>query len=155
MIAAKEVLYIREALAYAGFPQPSSTPIYDDNDAACKLAQNPVKRGMTKHIARRFHFLRQCDDDMHASLIPTPGLDNIADIFTKPLGVTLFNKHRLGLGLRRVARESDNSALLTVCLASRHDPEHPTKRDLAKTLWENDKPTWKACARDPLCVHLT
>ena len=118
------------------------------------LSQNPVNHGMTKHIARCFHFLRQCDDDMHALLIPTPGIDNIADIFTKPLGATLFNKHSLGLGLRRVTRETFNRALLTVCLPSRHDPKHPTKRELARTMWEHDKPTWKACTKDPTLGHL-
>jgi hypothetical protein len=49
------------------------------------LADNPVEHSRTKHIAIRYHFLRdhQQQGDIEIAYINTK--DQLADIFTKPL----------------------------------------------------------------------
>jgi hypothetical protein len=55
---------------------------------------NPVEHSRTKHIAIRYHFLRdhQQKGDIEISYINTK--DQLADIFTKPLDEQTFNKLR-------------------------------------------------------------
>lgn len=89
-LTAKEVLYLRELLHYAGHTQTTVTQVFEDNEAAMKLSENPINRGMSKHISRHFchnfHFLHQCGEDRHVALVLSSSKRNVADIFTKPLG---------------------------------------------------------------------
>ena len=87
-------------LEYVGLPQAQATSIYEDNEAAMRLSENPIHCGMTKHIARRFHFIRQASDDAKIALIPVKSENNIADAFTKPLPALAFRTHQYGMGLR-------------------------------------------------------
>jgi hypothetical protein len=56
------------------------------------LADNPVEHSRTKHIAIRYHFLRdhQQRGDIEIAYINTK--DQLADIFTKPLDEKSFTK---------------------------------------------------------------
>eukprot|EP00961_Rhodomonas_salina_P133305 1793378-Rhodomonas_salina.1 len=61
-----------ELLHYAGHTQTTVTQVFEDNEAAMKLSENPINRGMSKHISRHFchnfHFLHQCGEDRHVAL---------------------------------------------------------------------------------------
>ena len=54
-----EILYLRETMESLGFKQ-KPTVRYEDNDACIKLSQNTVCRGRSKHLNRRWHFIREC-----------------------------------------------------------------------------------------------
>jgi hypothetical protein len=68
-------------------------------DYGYKLTNNPVEHSRTKHIAIRYHFLRdhQQKGDIEISYINTK--DQLADIFTKPLDEQTFNKLRHELNI--------------------------------------------------------
>ena len=50
--------------------------------------------GRVKHMTIRYHFIRQLVEDKELSVSHIPSSDNVADIFTKPLGAVLFRRHR-------------------------------------------------------------
>jgi uncharacterized beta-barrel protein YwiB (DUF1934 family) len=70
-----------------------------DNESAIKMADNPVEHSRTKHIAIRYHFLRdhQQKGDIEIPYINTK--DQLADIFTKPLDEQTFTKLRHELNI--------------------------------------------------------
>ena len=139
-LTAKEVLYLREILQFAGHKQSEPTPIYEDNEAAMKLSENPVARGMSKHIGRRFHFLRQCSDDGHVVLVPTTSANNIADIFTKPLGYQIFSRHRQSLGVSPV--DNNSRALLAFIGLPRWKITDRGSPGWRATMWEHERKPW-------------
>jgi hypothetical protein len=63
------------------------------------MADNPVEHSRTKHIAIRYHFLRdhQQKGDIEIAYINTK--DQLADIFTKPLDEQSFTKLRHELNI--------------------------------------------------------
>jgi cell wall assembly regulator SMI1 len=64
-----------------------------------RMADNPVEHSRTKHIAIRYHFLRdhQQKGDIEIAYINTK--EQLADIFTKPLDEQTFNKLRHELNI--------------------------------------------------------
>jgi hypothetical protein len=70
---------------------------FEDNSGALELAKAPKMRPITKHINLMFHHFR---DYVRRGLIMiyTVGtLQQLADIFTKPLSSALFEKHKKNL----------------------------------------------------------
>jgi hypothetical protein len=89
----KILLYIRSVLWDLGIPQNAASILYEDNDActAMAMAQKPTPR--TRHMDIKFHVI--CEwverDLLHLRRIDTT--INLADMFTKQLGATLFYRH--------------------------------------------------------------
>jgi hypothetical protein len=88
-----QVLWMRQTLRDYGY-KLTKVPLLCDNESAIRMADNPVEHSRTKHIAIRYHFLRdhQQKGDIEISYINTK--DQLADIFTKPLDEQTFNKLR-------------------------------------------------------------
>ena len=110
-----------------------------------RLSENPINRGMTKHIARRFHFIRQASENFKIALIPVKSENNIADAFTKPLPAALFKTHRSSMGVRNLAQHfaaAARNTIARVMFVSRHDPLLPTEVERGVTLWERKQPIW-------------
>jgi len=70
-----------------------------DNQGAMALTKNPAYHALTKHIDIQFHFIRQHVESGEIELTYCPTHAMTADIFTKPLPRTQFQKHGVGLGL--------------------------------------------------------
>jgi hypothetical protein len=70
-----------------------------DNESAIRMVDNPVEHSRTKHIAIRYHFLRdhQQRGDIEVSYVSTK--EQLADIFTKPLDEKTFTKLRHELNI--------------------------------------------------------
>ena len=70
-----------------------------DNISAINLSKNPIQHSRTKHIEIRHHFLidHTQKGDIILQFIPTE--NQLADIFTKPLGEEQFCKIRQELGI--------------------------------------------------------
>lgn len=92
----KEVAWLRELLSELQMEHSleNATDIMCDNQACISHANNPIESSRTKHVAIKFHYVREKVNDGVVQLLYMPTEDNIADIFTKPLGKTLFEKHR-------------------------------------------------------------
>ena len=74
-------------------------PLYGDSRGAIFNAQNPVTQKGIKHIEIRHHYIREQIEIGTIKLFYVPTNENIADMFTKNLGPTLFLQHRSELGL--------------------------------------------------------
>jgi len=85
----QEVKHVRSIAEGLGFPQ-EATPLFVDNQAAIRSSENPCMRSHSKHIGRRYGFVREAVEDKLVMLIYTPTEVNIADIFTKPLSHPQF-----------------------------------------------------------------
>jgi hypothetical protein len=97
--AFKEALWLRTFLGLLRLPVPRPFPILSDNQAACSLSNSSALSARSKHIDIRHHFIR---DHVQAGSFTTtwiPTEDMPADIFTKPLPLVHFSRHRDVLGL--------------------------------------------------------
>jgi hypothetical protein len=93
-----QLLWMRQTLRDYGY-KFSKVPLLYDNESAIRIADNPVEHSCTKHIAIRYHFLRdhQQRGDIEIAYINTK--DQLADIFTKPLDEKTFTKLRNELNI--------------------------------------------------------
>lgn len=70
----------------------SSLPIlWCDNLGALALASNLVFHARSKHIAIDYHFIREKFAAIQLLLRHVSSMDQIADVFTKPLSVSRFH----------------------------------------------------------------
>lgn len=95
-------IWLRNLLRETNHPQHEPTQIYINNMSAIALAKNPVTHGRSKHIDRKYHFIRQHVKENNIQLVFCRTEDQIADIFTKPLKVETFEYFRIRLGLRNL-----------------------------------------------------
>ncbi|XP_039169649.1 uncharacterized mitochondrial protein AtMg00810-like [Eucalyptus grandis] len=80
-----QIVWMRGLLKDLGIEVQGPTRVYCDNDAALKLAVNPIVHERTKHIEVDCHFTRE---KIQEGMIETRGIGTMeqpADIFTKPL----------------------------------------------------------------------
>ncbi|KAI5312000.1 hypothetical protein L3X38_041173 [Prunus dulcis] len=76
-----------------------ATPLKCDNTSAISITKNPVFHQRTKHIDRRYHFIKDALQQGIIDLIYCPTKDQVADIFTKSLPKERFNYLRDKLGV--------------------------------------------------------
>nr|CAB3451780.1 unnamed protein product [Digitaria exilis] len=77
----------------------STTTIFIDNQSTIQLCKNPVFHSRSKHIARRFHFIRERVDDGEVTVRKIHTDDQLADILTKSLGRIRFLLLRSKIGV--------------------------------------------------------
>ena len=90
--ATKEAIYIKQLLEELGHFKQSKFPLYTDNNGALLLAKNPVFHERTKHIAVKYHYIRDLISQGIIDLIYIPTKENKSDGFTKPLEKTKFKE---------------------------------------------------------------
>ena len=73
--------------------------IFCDNTSAINISKNLVMRTKTKHIAIKYHFLRELVQDKEVRLEYLNTKEQIPDIFTKPLPKDAFLYLRGKLGV--------------------------------------------------------
>ncbi|CAL3971562.1 unnamed protein product [Diplocarpon coronariae] len=88
--AAKEAVYIKQILLELGFYIQNKLPLYTDNNRALLLAKNPQFHERTKHIAVKYHYIRDLISKGEIDLIYINTLSQKADGFTKPLAKPQF-----------------------------------------------------------------
>ena len=65
-----------------------------DNKSAIALAKNPVFHRRSKHIHKRFHFIREYVERELIDVEHVPGTEQKADILTKALAKIKFKEMR-------------------------------------------------------------
>ena len=91
--AAAETLFLQRVLHDFGILQPTVT-MFQDNQGAIALAQNPRHHSRTKHIDTRIHFIRDTVNANKIRLQYLPTNEMLADILTKPIAGSQFKKLR-------------------------------------------------------------
>jgi hypothetical protein len=93
-----QLLWMRQTLRDYGY-KLTKVLLLCDNESAIRMADNPVEHSRTKHIAIRYHFLRdhQQRGDIEIAYVST--IEQLVDIFTKPLDEKTFTKLRHELNI--------------------------------------------------------
>ena len=100
--ATQEAVWLRRLLNDIQCPQNSATLINEDNQGAIELSKNSKHHSRTKHIDTSFHFIRERVVSKEIEVAYCPSGDMIADIMTKALPKTTFEKLRNMLGVYKI-----------------------------------------------------
>jgi hypothetical protein len=96
--ALREVIPLRrliQEMQDAGFDMPSGTgkvmcKAFEDNSGAYEMAKSPKLRPRTKHLNIKYHHFRKEVTAGNITIHQVDTKEQLADIFTKPLGTELF-----------------------------------------------------------------
>eukprot|EP00253_Pinus_taeda_P022507 PITA_22507 len=89
-----EAIWLRRILEDVGETQQTPTVIRCGNQSTIKLAKNPIYHARTKHIDTQHHFVREKLQSKEIDFSYCNTNENLADIFTKPLGKAKFEMCR-------------------------------------------------------------
>ncbi|CEP00028.1 hypothetical protein PBRA_007762 [Plasmodiophora brassicae] len=96
-LAATEGVWLRNVLDELGFPQAQPTPLHVDNQGAIAFANSEINHSKMKHLALKDHFVRELVASNQIKVHYVRSCENLADIFTKPLGKHKFVEFRAAL----------------------------------------------------------
>ncbi|SPC66012.1 uncharacterized protein UHOD_11665 [Ustilago sp. UG-2017b] len=74
--------------------------IFSDNTGTIQVSKDPAQHWKLKHIDTKYHFIRDNVQDGKVKIKYINTADNLADIFTKPVGKDALQHARQGLGLK-------------------------------------------------------
>nr|GFB48801.1 copia protein [Tanacetum cinerariifolium] len=97
-----QILWMRTQLTDYGF-NFIRIPIYYDSKSAIAISCNPVQHSRTKHIAVRYHFIKEHVEKGTIELYFVKTDYQLADIFTKALLADRFNYLVRHLGMRSLS----------------------------------------------------
>lgn len=86
-----EVLWLLKLMQDLGLKYKVPVSIFCDNQSAILLSLNPVLHERTKHIEIDVHLVRDKVSEGVVKVVKVDSSEQIADILTKPLGVTQHN----------------------------------------------------------------
>ena len=84
--AARQAIWLQDLLSEVTGEPCETVLIRIDNQSAIALTRNPVFHGKSKHIHKRYHFIRECVENGQVEVEHVPGEEQKADILTKALG---------------------------------------------------------------------
>ncbi|PKU72574.1 putative mitochondrial protein [Dendrobium catenatum] len=88
--ATTDIIWLRRLLKEFSIPTSAPTVLLCDNISSIALANNPIFRARTKHIEIDFHFVRECIKNKLITVSYIHTVDQLADLFTKPLSIPRF-----------------------------------------------------------------
>ncbi|KAG7565310.1 Integrase catalytic core [Arabidopsis suecica] len=100
--ASKQAIWLQDLLSEVTGKTCEKVVLRIDNKSAIALAKNPVFHGRSKHIHKRYHFIRECVENDQVELEHVPGEEQKADILTKALGRIKFKEMRELVGVQDV-----------------------------------------------------
>jgi hypothetical protein len=101
-IVACEVVWLQKLLSDLGLLVDAPIVIYCDNITSILLANNPLYHARTKHIEVHYHVIREKVLAKEIDLIHVSTKDQVANIFTKALGIDKLKKFGKMLGVLEV-----------------------------------------------------
>jgi hypothetical protein len=90
--AAKQILWLRSLASELKINQMDPTSLFCDNQGTVACTHDPQAHTKMKHIDLREHFIRDCVNNRHIEVIHIPGIENSADLLTKPLDSVIHKK---------------------------------------------------------------
>jgi hypothetical protein len=93
------ILWMIQTLADLKVNYTDPITIHCDNTNGISVSKNLVLHSKTKHISIKYHFLREQVTNIIVQLNYISSTEQIADIFSKPLGMTPFGYLRQKLGV--------------------------------------------------------
>ena len=100
--ATAELIWVEALLKEISVP-PASTPVlWCDNIGATYLSANPVFHARTKHIEIDYHFVRERIAHKLLQIWFISSKDQLANIFTKPLPLPLFQECKRNLNISSI-----------------------------------------------------
>lgn len=106
--ASKECMWLRRVIQHVQNTcglniTPTPTIIYEDNSACVAQIQTGyVKTSLTKHISPKFFYMHELQKKEEIKVTLTKTSENLADLFTKSLPTSVFEKLVHGIGMRRM-----------------------------------------------------
>ena len=97
--AAREACWLRNLYSELGYPQKQPTLIRGDNNGSIAMARNPQFHQRSKHIAIRWHLIRDLVNDGILTIDECRDPEQTADVLTKPLTRFKHNKHITEMGM--------------------------------------------------------
>lgn len=97
-----ELLWLRNLLRDLGYKPKVAMNLHCDNQAAIKIANNPVQHDRMKHVEIDRHFIKE---KLEAQIINVPFLrseDQLADVLTKGVSGKVFSNSLGKLGMRDI-----------------------------------------------------
>ena len=98
--AAKQAIWLQDLLEEVSGTSSKKVVVKIDNKSAIALTKNPVFHGRSKHIHKRYHFIRECIENEQVDVQHVPGSEQNADILTKALGRIKFKEMRELVGVQ-------------------------------------------------------
>ncbi|KAL1201566.1 Retrovirus-related Pol polyprotein from transposon TNT 1-94 [Cardamine amara subsp. amara] len=98
--AAKQAIWLQDLLTEITGWKNEQVLIKIDNKSAISLTRNPVFHGKSKHIHKRYHFIRECIEKELVDVEHVPGTEQKADILTKALARIKFIEMRSLIGMQ-------------------------------------------------------
>ena len=100
--ASQEAVWLAELLTMLGHGPTSPPMLWCDNESTVALTKDAIFSGRSKHIEARYYFIRELVQNRRIQTAHIPGVDNPADIFTKPLCAEDHSRLREMLGVKLV-----------------------------------------------------
>ena len=100
--AGQEIICTRNLFQEINLTQIYPTIINVDNQATIMFANNKQISKRAKHIEIKYHFVREMIKNKTIALTYCRSIDNISDIFTKPLPRIKFTNFKNQLGIRMI-----------------------------------------------------
>ena len=97
--AAREACWLRNLYEEIGYPQESPTIIKGDNDGSIAMAKNQQFHNRSKHIAIRWHWVRDLVEQQLIDIETCRDPQQTADVLTKALPRPKHNQHSCEMGL--------------------------------------------------------
>ena len=98
--ATQEAVWLGQLTSELGIGTPAkATTIFEDNQSAIGMTKNPQFHGQSKHIAIKYHFVRDQVGKGTVKLKYCPTKEMVADMLTKGLPKNQFVKLRLMAGV--------------------------------------------------------
>jgi hypothetical protein len=94
-----EIIWVEALLKELGIRQDSLPVLWYDNIGATYLSSNPVFHAPIKHIEVDFHFVREQVARKLLQVWFVPSKDQLADVFTKPISLPLFEECKRNLNM--------------------------------------------------------
>ncbi|KAI3751915.1 hypothetical protein L2E82_23009 [Cichorium intybus] len=100
--ASKEAAWLRNFIGDLRVVPSIQEPIelFCDNEGAVALTKEPRDHGKSRHIDRKYHYIRHRVEEGHLHVKRVSSEDNPADPLTKALSRIKHNQHAMSIGLR-------------------------------------------------------
>ena len=101
--ATAQAIWLRFVLDDFGEMQAEGTTLFCNNMSAISMAKNHVFHQRTRHINRKYHFIREALQEGVIDVKFCRSEEQLANIFTKALPKDIFKQLRLNLGVKLVS----------------------------------------------------